>query len=239
MSKKLSGLSLIFLVLAFSACSGAGFGATPTPEPTPTEIPCIEQSADLVTSIDSIMERWEDADELAAGTARIALSGPVGTLQEVRREVTALAAPPCSESIKESLAVYMDTQIDSYLSFMTDDDDTVEQAILLASMYELAFTDIYTALKDGDSINGRVAYFVTGNRLRLNVTLNGETLEDESTPWFDFGNVEPGETVTVSALTTSNSSSTINCLIFSAGEVIASNSANGFAANTTCTGTAK
>lgn len=64
---------------------------------------------------------WDDANTLANSTGRIALAGPVGQLQQIRRSTDALSVPWCAESSKRLLLKGMDHTINGYLCFMRDE----------------------------------------------------------------------------------------------------------------------
>ena len=65
-----------------------------------------------------IYRRWIDAEKLAGATARIALSGPVAALQELKRQVIALPIPPCLAEAKTSLVSLIVKSADAHLEFM-------------------------------------------------------------------------------------------------------------------------
>lgn len=75
-----------------------------------------------VTRIKSATTKWVDASKLAASTSRVALSGPVGNLQNLQREITGLAVPVCLIGVRDNLALAVKYEIDRFLIFMTDTD---------------------------------------------------------------------------------------------------------------------
>lgn len=62
---------------------------------------------------------WANGTELASSTARIALSGPVASLQKLHMEIMDLKTLRCLDDAKKYLAETVDYSVKSYLSFMT------------------------------------------------------------------------------------------------------------------------
>lgn len=62
--------------------------------------------------------KWKDASKLASSTGRIALSGPVGKLQDLHREVGGIAVPTCLIGARDRLAQLVMLDVDVYLQFM-------------------------------------------------------------------------------------------------------------------------
>lgn len=73
-----------------------------------------------IESLDAIYSRWTDAATLADSTARIALSGPVGTLQSIKREAENLIIPECLTAGRASLVDGMNSIIQGFILFMND-----------------------------------------------------------------------------------------------------------------------
>lgn len=88
--------------------------------------------------IQPIVDRWDDANALASTTSRIALSGPLGDLQSIRREAVALTVPSCADEAHTHLVAYMNATIDGYLAFASQDDVAVR-----------AYFDTAETLQDG------------------------------------------------------------------------------------------
>jgi hypothetical protein len=68
------------------------------------------------------VDRWQDAVKVAASTSRIALPGPVATLQSIRRETASLSLEGCPSRAREKLIEHMDRTIDSMLAFMRNNE---------------------------------------------------------------------------------------------------------------------
>lgn len=74
--------------------------------------------ATSLKSADDLYLRWQDARQVATSSSRMALSGPITTLQSVRRDAKDLTVPPCLNRGKEELLAGMDLTIDGVLVFM-------------------------------------------------------------------------------------------------------------------------
>ena len=94
--------------------------------------------ADAFSEVD---QEWEDALNIASSTSRIALSGPVGQLQEIRRDASRLTPPACIADLHEDYIEGMDIVIGYFLDFMADvdaDTDSDEITRALTQMAKLA-----------------------------------------------------------------------------------------------------
>lgn len=82
------------------------------------------QQSDLLASslkaADGLLARWEDAVRVAETTGRGALSGPVATLQAIKRDAQSLEVPPCLAQGKSELVAGMSLSVDAYLEFMAN-----------------------------------------------------------------------------------------------------------------------
>lgn len=141
---------LITVVFLLAACGAGEPPATATPSATNTPIPpsptpiCEVQATEFENQMQDIIERWDDTTAIAGSTGRGALSGPVGDLQEIKREAGDLEPPPCAEHIKELMGVYMERYINAYLSFMSQESDSaVNSQFQFASE---AFDDLTEAI---------------------------------------------------------------------------------------------
>lgn len=76
-----------------------------------------DKSADALRSIQT---RWAEAHRVAGVTSRVALAGPVSTLQEIRRDAAALVLPSCLQGAQKKLLEGMQWQLDGYIAFMAD-----------------------------------------------------------------------------------------------------------------------
>lgn len=69
-------LLVLFLILLMTACRS---------EVDRQMSECSEQFPESIKTISDINDRWADALEVAASTARMSLSGQIGELQSIRR----------------------------------------------------------------------------------------------------------------------------------------------------------
>lgn len=74
-----------------------------------------------VAALSDIHARYADAKRIASATSRIALSGPVASLQSLSREAKALDLPPCLADARASLALSIDQSVDGSLMFMANE----------------------------------------------------------------------------------------------------------------------
>lgn len=65
-------------------------------------------------------KKWIAGVKLAESTARIALAGPVKSLQDMRATMDEMPVPTCLQSAKVELLSGMDAQLKAFLSFMAD-----------------------------------------------------------------------------------------------------------------------
>lgn len=79
-----------------------------------------DELSNSLKAVDSIHERWVDAIRVADATSRIALSTPVATLQNIRREAQELTVAPCMDEAKTTLISSMDLTIEGFFTFMTN-----------------------------------------------------------------------------------------------------------------------
>lgn len=66
----------------------------------------------------AIYRRWVDAERLALSTGRIALSGPVATMQAVQREAENVKVPECLDDAKKSLVELTRKSVTALIQFM-------------------------------------------------------------------------------------------------------------------------
>lgn len=80
-----------------------------------------------IDEMESLAEEWDDAYAIASSTSRMALSGPIGDMQEIKREVGDMVVPPCLESSVVNLEKSMEFTINGFIAFLgqEDDDDVV------------------------------------------------------------------------------------------------------------------
>lgn len=89
----------------------------------------IEPNADLKippegASLLDIYRRWIDAERLATSTARIAMSGPVGALQELKRKAAAASVAECMVPARSALTALITASTEAHLQFMAKEEVT-------------------------------------------------------------------------------------------------------------------
>lgn len=84
-----------------------------------------KQQQDALTAsnkaLDTLLSRWDDAIKVAGTTGRIALAGPVSTLQGIRREAEAMTVSPCMDPAKALMVASMQHSIDGFITFMRNE----------------------------------------------------------------------------------------------------------------------
>jgi hypothetical protein len=65
-----------------------------------------------------LYRRWADADKLARTTPRVALAGPVASLQALQREAEALTVPECLTPAGKALTTLVSRSTESIIEFM-------------------------------------------------------------------------------------------------------------------------
>jgi hypothetical protein len=92
------------------------------------------------------LEDWDDTNATASSTARTNLSGPIGEMQDIKRDVEDLEVEPCLEDAHANLVTYMERTIDAYIAFMNNEDDELVQSTMeTADSYLLRYDQ---ALRD-------------------------------------------------------------------------------------------
>jgi hypothetical protein len=128
-------LFITILTIALVGCS----------EPT-----CYEQAEEVgfLEAIDDIIERWDDANIIAASTSRISLNGPVSELQAIVREARDLETPDCAVDVRDSLVEVMADKVDIYIKFMGDADADISSDIAMNETKFETFLNYYATLLD-------------------------------------------------------------------------------------------
>jgi hypothetical protein len=71
-------------------------------------------------ALQEVLGKWTDAVNLASTTSRIALSGPMQSMQQLRRDTEAIAGlPPCFAAARDLLVQSEDYTIRFFTAFMT------------------------------------------------------------------------------------------------------------------------
>lgn len=103
----------------------------------------------VATNLEEVAERWDDAVDVAQSSSRIALTGPVGDLQEIRRETRQQDWPECAIEAQAELVDWMDDTIKAFIAFLGQEDDSVVQGHLEdADSHRVAFRRALRDLQD-------------------------------------------------------------------------------------------
>lgn len=90
-----------------------------------------------------LMVRFQDASELAKSSSRIALAGPVASLQQIKRDLPAVVVPKCMENVKKNIVAAMEHHIQLFLSFMQSDErSSAHYATLYAEHMAMAASEV-------------------------------------------------------------------------------------------------
>lgn len=65
-----------------------------------------------------LYRRWSDAEKLALSTGRIALSGPIASMQAIQREAEAMSPPACLEGAHKYLVELTKKSTQGMMEFM-------------------------------------------------------------------------------------------------------------------------
>lgn len=89
------------------------------------------QAPEEASPLLAIYSRWIDLDTLARSTARIALSGPVGKMQDLLREAQSVQVANCAQDAKQALVKLISGDTDAMIAFMQKDE-------LSSQVYDIA-----------------------------------------------------------------------------------------------------
>jgi uncharacterized protein HemX len=128
-NKKQSGFSFLtnLLIVAAIGLGFIGYAAYQKYEQKQAKAKQILEINEARTKFKATMVKYQDAMQLAASTSRIALAGPVATLQTLKREADLVAVPACMKNSKDFLMQGMNTSIDHFLDFMRQKSTEAEQ----------------------------------------------------------------------------------------------------------------
>lgn len=177
------------LLIAGAGCTLSSIPATPAPTAAATQASavCAMQDGTAITSaFQPFTVRWGDAVVLVDNTPRIALSGPVGQLQAIRRDTEAVQWPPCGRHAADLLIEGMNSEIAGYLGLMAghtaDETKTLPDVGALSYSYLVQVSGVTDANRIFDAdyyaaiIRGRQTLGEFGTELAY---ANGESLRPE------------------------------------------------------------
>jgi hypothetical protein len=104
---------------------------TDTSMPTATPDPCSRENTTIeIRAVHRLMREFDDAAALSASTARDQLKPTIADLQRIRRDAEDINVPGCLQTFKNLQLAYMNTFIQTLLTFMGGaDQGTVNQNI--------------------------------------------------------------------------------------------------------------
>lgn len=142
-------LSIAYAVLQLGSDGRDDSGSPSSRErdATPTTECSTDQARSLKLKVEPLIEGFDDTNERAASTARIALSPAIGEMQEIRRELRAFDVPECAQEAKTLLVDYMDTTIDAYIAFLGGGSDSVGDFLASSLLEEAATAQLKAALE--------------------------------------------------------------------------------------------
>jgi hypothetical protein len=122
---------LVFVLLTLSSCCVSQetpeIVNTPTITPTPKpKVECPQEEVETyLEEIDYILEEWDDTYLVATSTSRMSLAPIIGELQDIKRDVNRLDRPECAGYLSDIVVVAMESDINSLVSFLSRDSDSV------------------------------------------------------------------------------------------------------------------
>jgi hypothetical protein len=101
--------------------------------------PCgVQPVKEAMYLLEQTLEKFDDANALASSTSRINLAGPIGDLQSIKRETDALVVPTCLGKSKTLLVKGMQSNIDAFLAFSSQESDTQVSSLLSNAKQQFA-----------------------------------------------------------------------------------------------------
>ena len=91
-----------------------------------------------IISIQPIMSKWNDQEQLANSTSRINLGDQIGKLQEIKREASSLDIDTCFEEAHGYLIDSFEAEIKAFLAFMSDESDALVSNLFEQSKLNIA-----------------------------------------------------------------------------------------------------
>lgn len=135
---------LLFVVLLLVTLTSCNVPSGATSEPA---INCPEEEVSAyLANLELLLERWDDVEDRAMVSSRLALGPVVGELQDLRREAKSVDQPDCAKMLNDTTVVAMDQTIDMFLAFMEIEDDLTVSWIQEAA--DAAWHDIDVQVSD-------------------------------------------------------------------------------------------
>lgn len=76
-----------------------------------------------IAALGAIHARWIDTVKLAESTSRVALSTPLASLQQIKRDTDSLLVPDCYTAKKTALVAHMESTIEAFIAFLSNSGD--------------------------------------------------------------------------------------------------------------------
>jgi hypothetical protein len=109
--------------------TGIPEAAATSAEPTGTRrrrVSCPQDEVDAyLDELELVLEEWDDTRLRAGSTSRMSLSPVIGELQDIRRRTRRIDRPACAGYLNDLVVVAMERDIDSFISFLGQDSDSV------------------------------------------------------------------------------------------------------------------
>lgn len=119
--KRKTPLIVILIVLAvFILAAGAGYAWYSTSGPCGTKL-----VASAVQDLSGLHDDFNDYVEIASSTSRIALTGPVTEMQNIKKEAQSLIVPTCLDHARSLLVDSMSANVSGFLLFMAQEKDSL------------------------------------------------------------------------------------------------------------------
>jgi len=99
---------------------------SPSPAPTPKpKVSCPDSEVKTyLKELDLLLEEFDDTTKVAESTSRIGLAPVMANMQSQKRSIRRLVAPDCAKYLTDLVVVAVETHIDAFLSFMSQQSDT-------------------------------------------------------------------------------------------------------------------
>lgn len=108
---------------------------------------------EAISALKALEVKWNDAYSVADATPRIALSGPLASMQAIRRETQSMDVPECLVPAKEKFTEGMNLEIEGVSAFMTDRYNGESLAIVNHRTAKEAFDAYHAAISNCNPSN--------------------------------------------------------------------------------------
>jgi hypothetical protein len=112
-----------------------------------SSLPCNVVAKDYISQVDAIAADWDSANKLAGSAPRMQLVTPISKLQDIYAQMDELDVPECAQPTHDLLMKYMEATIDGYISFLSDEEDSVvgdhfDKASTYFEEWQTSFTEL-------------------------------------------------------------------------------------------------